>query len=80
MQIPIIRNRFLRDNIYLLLTSLLLLSISVFTNRTQTAAGLGKSYAASLSKYIAAAEDNFEELTKTDKLLNEIISPVHNIE
>lgn len=80
MQLTITRNRFLKDNIYLLLTSLLLLSISVFTGRTQTAASLGKSYAASLSKYIANAEENFEELTKSEKLLNEIISPEHNVE
>ncbi len=74
MQITFIQNRFLRDNIYLLLTSLLLLSISVFTNRTQNAASLSKSYAGSLSKYIANAEDNFEDITESDELVKETIS------
>ncbi len=78
MQIPVIRNQFLRDNIYLLLTSLLLLSISVFTNRTQNAASLSKSYAASLSTYIATAEDNFEELTKSDDIVQQLILPDQN--
>ena len=80
MQILTIKNRFLRDNIYLLLTSLLLLSISVFTNRTQSAASLGKSYANSLSKYISTAEKDFKTLTQFNALLNEINAPVQNIE
>ena len=80
MQILTIKNRFLRDNIYLLLTSLLLLSISVFTNRTQSAASLGKSYAGSLSKYISTAEKDFKTLTQFNALLNEINAPVQNIE
>ena len=80
MQILTIKNRFLRDNIYLLLTSLLLLSISVFTNRTQSAASLGKSYAGSLLKYISTAEKDFKTLTQFNALLNEINAPVQNIE
>ena len=80
MQILTIKNRFLKDNIYLLLTSLLLLSISVFTNRTQSAASLGKSYANSLSKYISTAEKDFKTLTQFNALLNEINAPVQNIE
>ena len=80
MQILTIKNRFLRDNIYLLLTSLLLLSISVFTNRTQSAASLGKSYAGSLIKYISTAEKDFKTLTQFNALLNEINAPVQNIE
>ena len=80
MLIPTIQNRFLRDNIYLLLTSLLLLSISVFTNRTQSAASLGRSYAGSLSQYITTAEENFKIILQPTSPLFVILPPVQNIE
>ena len=70
MQIPIIQNRFLRDNIYLLLTTLLLVSISVFTSRKQTPAKVEKAYASSLTKYIADAQMDFKTIIQNQRELN----------
>ena len=78
MHFKFFKNEFLNNNIYLLLTSLLLLSISVFTNRNQNTANLAQSYAGTLSTYIATAQNNFKNLTQSNVLLNEIISPAEN--
>ncbi len=72
MQIKFPRNQFLKDNIYLLLTALLLLSISVFTKQKHTKESILSSYNKDLQTYISKAEIQFNSFLNDTALLNSI--------
>jgi two-component system, NtrC family, nitrogen regulation sensor histidine kinase NtrY len=70
LQIKFIRNSFLKDNSYLLFASVLLLFISVFTQRTDTRNFFSRSYTKHLQTYISNAETNFNSFTVDTALIN----------
>ena len=72
MQLSILKNRFLKDNSYLLLLSLLLLSISVFTQTSEKTGVGAKSYAGTLQKYIRHSEEQFQQFTADTALVNRL--------
>ena len=74
MQIPGIPNRFLKDNIYLLFISLLLLAISVFTGKAPSAENLTKKYTDELQNYIHTSEKSFETLVQNKSEVDRLIS------
>ncbi len=80
MQIKILRNRFLKDNIYLLLTSLLLLSISIFTQQTHTKESINDAYKKELQNYIYTAEKDYESFFADTSLVNNLLTGNQNEE
>ena len=72
MQIPGIPNRFLKDNIYLLFISLLLLSVSILTGKAPSAEELTKKYTHELQSYIKESETDFETLIQNQTLVNKL--------
>ncbi len=70
MKINFIKNSFLKDNSYLLFASVLLLIISVFTQRTDTRNFFSRSYTKQLQAYISTAENNFDRFTADTAQLN----------
>ena len=80
MQIPgSIPDRFLKDNIYLLFISLLLLAISIFTGKAPSAERLTKAYSQKLQTQITQSENEFEKATNNKATVNELISNQNNI-
>lgn len=61
MQISITWKRFLKDNIYLVVATFLLLSISVFTQGNKTGSVRTKRFSNNVSEYIHKGEKNFAE-------------------
>ncbi|MFC4263619.1 ATP-binding protein [Ferruginibacter yonginensis] len=74
MGIAIFKHKIVKDNIYLLLASLLLLSISIFTNRTQPAATINHDFAVALQKYINKQEQSFQTLLNDSTAFNNAVS------
>ncbi len=62
MQIQGIPNRFLKDNSYLLFTSLLLLAISIFTGKAPSPQSLTQSYTKKLQLQIKESENEFKKI------------------
>ncbi len=69
MQIKFIKNAFLKDNIYLLFASLLLLFISIFTQRTITQEFFSQTYTKKIQTYISNAERNFANVIAEESLV-----------
>jgi two-component system, NtrC family, nitrogen regulation sensor histidine kinase NtrY len=61
LKILFFKNVFFRDNVYLLLTSLLLLSVAVFTTQKNTKESLEKSYNKTLQQQVNKAQINFNK-------------------
>lgn len=60
MSFNLFRNKIFKDNSYLLVISLLLLGVSVFTQRSRNGYILRKEYSRALEKYIHKAEGDFK--------------------
>jgi two-component system, NtrC family, nitrogen regulation sensor histidine kinase NtrY len=74
LKINFIKNGFLKDNSYLLFASVLLLFISVFTQRTDTRNFFSRSYTKKLQTYINNAETNFNSFTLDTALVNSFVN------
>ena len=74
MQIPGIPNRFLKDNIYLLFISLLLLFVSILTGKSPSAEKLTKKYTQELQSYIIESETEFETLIQNQSTINKLVN------
>ncbi len=59
MTFTFLQSRFLKDNSYLLLTTLLLFSISVFTKQKNTKSSIEASYSKEIQNYINKGENKF---------------------
>ena len=77
MQIPGIPNRFLKNNIYLLFFSLLLLAISIITGKAPSAENLTIKYTEQLQEYIFQSEQDFQTLVNNQSKL-ESLSSIQN--
>ena len=74
MRIPGIPNRFLKDNIYLLFISLLLLFVSILTGKSPSAEKLTKKYTQELQSYIKESETEFEALIQNQSAINKLVN------
>jgi two-component system, NtrC family, nitrogen regulation sensor histidine kinase NtrY len=74
----ILRNRFFKDNSYLLVISFLLLVISIFTQRTDTKNFFKKTFTKKIENHIHKAEADFKQLTKDTTIINALIENRHN--
>ena len=74
MQFKLLQPGFLKDNIYLLLISLLLLSLSVFTNNTARSNFPERAFASRLEHYIENNRENFTALFRDTSLIEKIFS------
>ncbi|MEJ7610170.1 MAG: HAMP domain-containing sensor histidine kinase [Ferruginibacter sp.] len=74
MQFKKLQPGFLRDNLYLLLLSLLLLSISVFTNSSGNPRVAEKAFASRIENYIQNGRDDFNTLVADSPLIQKIFS------
>ena len=79
MQIPGIPNRFLKDNIYLLLISLLLLAVSIFTGKEPSAKSLTKTYTQKLQSQIDRSENEFEKIIQNKVEVDKLIASQKDI-
>ena len=79
MHIPGIPNRFLKDNIYLLLISLLLLAISIFTGKEPSAESLTKTYTQKLQSQIDRSENEFKKITQNEVDIDKLIASQKDI-
>ena len=79
MQIPGIPNRFLKDNIYLLMISLLLLAVSIFTGKAPSAKSLTKTYTQKLQAQINRSENEFEKITQNKVAVDKLIASQKDI-
>ncbi len=73
MRLNFIRNSFLKDNSYLLFGSLLLLFISLFTQRTDTKNFFTRSYAKKIQAHIINAENDFKKVITDTAFLNNVL-------
>ena len=80
MQIPGIPNRSLKDNIYLLFISLLLLAVSIFTGKAPSAESLTKKYSQELQNYIYTSEAKFENLIQNKASIDNLISAKRDVD
>ena len=72
MKINLLRNRFYRDNIYLLFISLIFLCISLFT-KNSSLINNEKSFAADLQKKVTKAENYFAFIVDDTAIVNAIV-------
>ncbi|MFN0082023.1 MAG: sensor histidine kinase [Ferruginibacter sp.] len=73
-----IQRRFLKDNSYLLLISLLLLFVSIFTGNAPSAEKQTKTYSYKIQKYIKQAEIDFNAVIVNDSILKNLTSNENN--
>jgi two-component system, NtrC family, nitrogen regulation sensor histidine kinase NtrY len=69
LKINLLRNRFYRDNIYLLFISLVLLCVSLFTKNTSNK-NSKKAFVKNIQKHITTAENDFEQFSVDTALIN----------
>ncbi len=74
MQLSILKNRFLKDNSYLLLLSLLLLSISIFTKKKSREGSATTAYAKKLQDHIQDGERRLNTIIVDTALTGKLVS------
>ena len=79
LQIPGLPNRFLKDNIYLLFISLLLLAVSIFTGKGPSTESLTKAYTRKLQIQINQSEEEYKKVIENKIIVDELIATQKNI-
>ena len=73
MQIHLIKYRILKDNSYLLIISVLMLLLSLFTGKSVDT-NSEKRYASVLEAYIKSSEDHFQKFYSDTTLIHQLVA------